>query len=356
MQIKPAIPSTAVNAALRLLHQCGVSALFARLMRSRGVILMLHRVTDGCRVGSEFRPNAEICIDKAFLEAIIDHLLADDWSVVGLDEALTRLSEDRSERKFAVFTFDDGYLDNLEHALPVFRRHDLPFTVYATTGFATREHLPWWYAAEEAIAAVDEFDLDVPGLPGPRQCATLRQKRDLFARLRAVIMRLPPPALARISTELLAVAGRDPRNFADSLLLSPEQLSELAAHPGVEIGAHSHSHTVLAALNAKELDHEIAYSCRLLESWLGTKTRHFCYPFGGMRECGPREAARVGAHSLVTGTTTVKALLATRHADTPHALPRVAINGSQQQVELLQTQLSGLVPALNRSARALGLG
>ena len=159
-----------------------------------------------------------------------------------------------------------------------------------------------------------------------------------------------------LGAELLAVAGRDPRNFADSLLLSPDQLSELAACPGVEIGAHSHSHAVLGTLNATQLDHEIAHSCRLLESWLGRRTRHFCYPFGGKRECGPREAARVGAQGLVTATTTVKAVLARRHAETPFALPRVAINGSQQQVELLQTQLSGLVPALNRSVWALGVG
>src|SRR5205085_227813 len=46
----------------------------------------------------------------------------------------------------------DGYRDNLEHALPVFARHNAPFTVYATSSFVTRTFAPWWSVLELVIA------------------------------------------------------------------------------------------------------------------------------------------------------------------------------------------------------------
>ncbi|MEK7247760.1 MAG: glycoside hydrolase family 38 C-terminal domain-containing protein, partial [Chloroflexota bacterium] len=40
---------------------------------------------------------------------------------------------DFPEKRFAVFTFDDAYRDNLKYALPVLRRHQCPFTLYVPT-------------------------------------------------------------------------------------------------------------------------------------------------------------------------------------------------------------------------------
>jgi peptidoglycan/xylan/chitin deacetylase (PgdA/CDA1 family) len=39
-------------------------------------------------------------------------------------------------RRFACFTFDDGYRDNRDYALPVMREFDAPLTVYVASDFA----------------------------------------------------------------------------------------------------------------------------------------------------------------------------------------------------------------------------
>ena len=61
-------------------------------------------------------------------------------------------------RRIAV-TLDDGYRNNLEHALPVFRRHAVPFTIYVCPGFSDRTSELWWEALERIIAGAESISL-----------------------------------------------------------------------------------------------------------------------------------------------------------------------------------------------------
>lgn len=64
--------------------------------------------------------------------------------------------------------------------------------------------------------------------------------------------------------------------------LSVAELREIAA-AGHVVGAHGHSHRVLAALPAAEARTDIATSKRLLEDLLGQEVAHFAYPYGMRR-------------------------------------------------------------------------
>ena len=64
--------------------------------------------------------------------------------------------------------------------------------------------------------------------------------------------------------------------------LSTTELREIAA-AGHVVGAHGHSHSILAALPAAEAREDIAVSKRLLEDLLGQEVPHFSYPYGMRR-------------------------------------------------------------------------
>lgn len=61
-----------------------------------------------------------------------------DWlqshlEVISLDEAIARLESGQSGRPAAVITFDDGYSDNMDFAVPLMMQRKVPFTYYVST-------------------------------------------------------------------------------------------------------------------------------------------------------------------------------------------------------------------------------
>lgn len=84
----------------------------------------------------------------------------------------------------------------------------------------------------------------------------------------------------RLAAEIVAQAGTAPTSFTPLQPLSLPQLGELAAHPLVTIGAHSHGHELLDQLPIAEAKASITRSRDLLEGWTGRPVRHFAYPNG----------------------------------------------------------------------------
>lgn len=63
-------------------------------------------------------------------------ILAEHYRVIPLSLALEELALGCPTPHTVVLTFDDGYRDNLVHALPVLKEFGLSATVFVTTGFA----------------------------------------------------------------------------------------------------------------------------------------------------------------------------------------------------------------------------
>jgi len=91
-------------------------------------ILMYHRVA---RLGAY----DQLTVTPERFEEQIATLVS-RCRVISLAQALTELEAGGPRTPAAVLTFDDGYRDNLVHALPVLRRHGLPATIFLTARFA----------------------------------------------------------------------------------------------------------------------------------------------------------------------------------------------------------------------------
>jgi peptidoglycan/xylan/chitin deacetylase (PgdA/CDA1 family) len=123
-----------IRAGLEALYFTGAHHLFRPLFAGVGSIFMLHHVRPAREAA--FQPNRHLEVTPDFLRTILAYLRLRQIDIITMDELHRRLIERDFSRRFACFTFDDGYRDNRDFALPMMREFDAPFTVYVTSDFA----------------------------------------------------------------------------------------------------------------------------------------------------------------------------------------------------------------------------
>lgn len=342
------------DAAFRAIAATGADRWLAPLARGRGVILTFHHVHPD--PPAAYAPNRLLTITPTFLERVLIAARARGFTPIGLDAVPGRLAGGSGEGPFVAFTFDDGYRDAVEHAAPVLRRHDVPWTLFVTSDFADGRGRLWWIELERAIARLDRVrlgrdllgegaDLDCPAADASEKSAAFEA---VYRRLRAGSEERLLAAIARLCGE----AGFEVGRIAETLCLSWRELGALAADPAVTIGAHTVSHPMLAKHDAARARFEIAAGRERIAQRLGRPVRHLSYPVGDPTSAGPRDFALARELGFATAVTTRPGHLFPGHAGHCHALPRVSINGCHQTEAALAALLSG-VPFLawNRGRR-----
>ena len=270
------------------------------LAQGSGVILMFHHVRPWDR--KAFAPNRLLEITPEFLNRVLAVVDEMGFELVGHDEVPTRLG--RGGRPFAALTFDDGYRDIVEHALPVLRRHAAPFAVFVTTQFADGAGRLWWLELEEAVAWLDRISVNVGGQTITGACATAAEKQVVFERLYWAL-RAGPEERLRATIKLLAeAAGVDGTALVKRLCLSWDELAVLSREPNVTIGAHTLSHPMLAKWPTAVARRELVESKAVTEAKLGREVRHFAYPVGDPTSAGAREFALAREAGFATAVTT----------------------------------------------------
>ena len=153
-------------------------------------------------------------------------------SVLPLDRAVQRLDAScRLPRGISALTFDDGFAEVYEHALPVLARHVLPATVFVVAETLTAQG-----------RAVDWVDT-------------------------------PPTYPLRT--------------------LTLDQLLEMQ-DAGVAIGSHSYAHHDLTTLGERECVADLAMSRELLEDLTGRPVPFLAYPRGRHNDVVRRASRRAG--------------------------------------------------------------
>lgn len=249
----------------------------------RGVILMLHRVCDW-EAGKLFQ-NENMKVSPGRLEAfILSH--RDEYDFIRLEDVPARL-QNPQQKKFMVFTMDDGYKDNLTEALPVFRKHKVPFTIFITTDFPDKQALLWWYMLENLLLSHDCITL-TNGTTYPAH--TLQEKTESFTRLRNLVLSLNQENLQEEIGCLFKSYPIDWKALCDQLCLSWEDIEELKHEPLVTLGAHTQRHRNLKQLSSPEaVKQEVMNGWHRLEQKAHLRASVFAYPFGSANEAGPRE-------------------------------------------------------------------
>jgi peptidoglycan/xylan/chitin deacetylase (PgdA/CDA1 family) len=341
----------AIDAGMRFFGVTGAHRLAAPFTQGLGAILMFHRVRP--RVDDAFQPNRGLEIAPEFLSKLLQHLRLRRYDILSLDDILDRLRSGKGfEAPFVALTFDDGYRDFVEFALPILERNRAPFVAYITSGFADGSARLWWAELEEAIRRLDRIDITASGRRFVRDCRSDGEKTEAFAALYWLLRGGSEDELLRVAQELCARASVETRALTRSLCLDWGGLRDLSRHELATIGTHTATHPRLAKLDRSNARDEMAEGRAAVERELGVEARHFCYPVGDPASAGAREFGLAAELGFASAVTTRPGMIFPEHRDHPFALPRLSINGRHQSLEAVDVLLSGLPFALmNRGRR-----
>lgn len=340
-----------IQAAFEVLWASGITAVLRRFSRARGIIFTLHRVLPDDP--ADFAPNAILQVKPEFLSFVISRVRDLGYDIVDMDEAIRRTEADDRVRRFAVFTFDDAYRDNLRYALPILRREQCPFTLYVPTALVDGVGEVWWQALEDIVATKDAVAVPRAGETGTETdylgCATLAEKHATYETLYWRMRRMPEHERVSLMREFAGQYGFDLAAHCRELIMDWRELRSFAAEQLCTLGAHTVHHYELAKLAPHEVRNEITQSVRIIEAQFGRAPRHLSYPVGGPASAGPREYALARELGLRSAVTTIPGGIYRHHRNALTSLPRVSLNGLYQQRRYADVFATPVVFSFGRS-------
>jgi peptidoglycan/xylan/chitin deacetylase (PgdA/CDA1 family) len=191
-------------------------------------------------------------------------------------EAVSRLRDGTLPPRAVCVTFDDGYRDNVEIALPILLRHRVPATFFIATGYLDGGRM-FNDIVIEALHQAQRAEIDLSDLGLPRfPLATPSHRRLAIDAILRHAKYLTAPERTRFADCVAARAGVSP---TAGLMMDAEQLHTLV-RADMEIGAHTVTHPMLSQSDPRDARNEIAASKAQLEALTGRPVRVFAYPNG----------------------------------------------------------------------------
>lgn len=182
-----------------------------------------------------------------------------------------------------VLTVDDGYRDFYDVAYPILRRHNVPATFFATSGFVDDrlwlwpDRVAWLLNTAETIECAFTIKDLTFGVGPLDPTSRLAYWRALVEYLLSVDDEEKNGQISVLAERLgIRLPLSAPEGYES---VSWDQLRELS-QAGIEVGGHTVTHPSLGRVTRTQAEEEI-YGCMSeLESNLGGAPRTFCYPNG----------------------------------------------------------------------------
>lgn len=234
-----------------------------------------HRIGD-CTL-TPFDPNIYSCSVEQFKKQL--QFIKKHFQVITLDEALL-LTESKLplNKRYALLTFDDGYVDNFEEAYPVLKEEGISAVFFIPTDYVDSDLIPWW----------DEIAWMLKNTTKKEFC--FGKERTFY---------LNNSVLDKVIRNFLTVIKSDLRSMDDkmlelkekldceytvnpkdkSLFVSWEQIKEMKTG-GMAIGSHTCSHRILTHIDKENQLLELEQSKQCLEQHLGCNIDSVAYPVG----------------------------------------------------------------------------
>lgn len=237
--------------------------------RARLSIVIYHRVL----------PQPDLLVgQKGDIASFDTHLkiLTRNFNVLPLSKAVSMLKNNTLPSRAVSITFDDGYADNAEIALPILKKYSAVATFFVSAGVINGGRM-WNDTIIESIRRAQGNTLNLTQLGlGSYSIESLAERQEVLVILIEKLKYMPQEQRQEFVDKLCTLIAA---KLPDNLMMSSDQVRELHRE-GMEIGAHTISHPILARIENPIAYNEIAGGKKMLEEIINAPVNLFAYPNG----------------------------------------------------------------------------
>lgn len=253
---------------------------------SMPLVIGYHRVVDDMAAAAR-TDMPTLLTSRPMFERHVDWI-GRHFQFVSLDDIGDRIQRGEPfDRPVAAVTFDDGYSDVYEQAVPVLKRKGIPATMFVVSDLVGRSgwqihdrlyHLldkaygSWkdpWIGLIRVCAAADVRATDIPGMRAA--------SRNPYSAVTTILPELSQGDADRLMAVLDAQVGNGTASVPRTCTW--EMLADMQ-RDGFTIGSHTKTHVWLAQETDERGFDEVSGSKHEIERRLGAPVRHFAYPGG----------------------------------------------------------------------------
>jgi len=232
-------------------------------------ILIYHRVLDSPDI---FLPNEPDCNDFDLQMNVVSQY----FKAYTLTDAVSKLKNNSLPDNAICITFDDGYKDNIVNAARILKKYNMPATFFIATGYINNGVM--WndkiidLFRTTTLSTVDLTDFELG-------CFILTTDSDRFKAAKEVILAIKYRNVDKRVDAVELIAKKMNISQFEDVMMTDNDIKELYAM-GMEIGAHTVNHPILAREKYSNIKYELLHSKEQLEAILNARVTSFAYPNG----------------------------------------------------------------------------
>lgn len=327
------------------LHYSGILSLLRRIvLRRHAVVLMYHRVLPADQWRHTFSSDAIIVTPETFARHMA--FLQRNLRPVSMDTFVSHFSNATDFHPgTCLVTFDDGWHDNLEHALPILREQRIPATIFLPTAYIGSGKCFWQERLTRLLYAVYRHP-SLHAHPVVRQlgidAVLASDETQARSRIKQFVRSLKGTnsgkAAAMIDALTPIASGHDDGVPDVDVYVDWNEVREMQ-RVGVRFHSHAVSHSILPSLSPADIRQELDQSREIIARETGAPVETLAYPNGDVDEttvAATRDAGYRVAFTTVAGTVSVN--------DHPLRLRRINIHElATNHLPLFHARLVGLL-------------
>lgn len=241
-----------------------------------------------------------------------------NFDVLPLKELCAKPQHKNGKRAVAL-TFDDGYFNNIQHAIPLLLKYRMPATFFVSTISLTDNQ--YLHPADyiDIIAKSKRGTIDINGIQFPTgNQQLLNSKETAYTYINSLgfeDFKTMMDSLKRQYRFDEMVKEIDPEVYK---LTTNETVADLLSDSLFSVGSHGHDHINLSMLSQEELAHQLSVSKKILESHTQTSVDVLAFPYGYFNKDVVKASAEQGYQYTFAGGSV-------KNECRQHVFPRIGI-------------------------------